>query len=490
MQPAPTESSPAALARQAPREPGVYIMRDAAGTVVYVGKAKELRKRLASYFRPGARHGPKVAALVASAAGLEWRVVRSETEALLLEGALIKRWRPRWNVLLRDDKQFLQIRVDLDDPLPRFRLVRARTSESARYFGPFPHAPQVRRTLREIRRRFGVLGPDATPERLPDGSWRLYADARAEIQDHPVEVTEAAYRERVEAACAALEGRVKEWTDSLARDMEAAAEARDYEKAAECRDLLRALRATTERARRFLREDAPPRAAAAAAGAAAALGEALGLPPPATLECFDISHISGTLAVASMVRFADGRPDKAGYRRFRIASFVGNDDFRAMREVVGRRYARLAREGRPMPDLVVIDGGLGQVDAALRAFADAGLAPPPLIGLAKREETVVRADGSELRLPRHHEGLRLLQRLRDEAHRFANNFNAELRGRKLRESLLDEVEGLGPSRKAALLARFGSIQALRRATPEALAETPGVGPQLAARVAGLLARRA
>jgi excinuclease ABC subunit C len=139
---------------------------------------------------------------------------------------------------------------------------------------------------------------------------------------------------------------------------------------------------------------------------------------------------------------------------------------------------------------VVIDGGLGQVDAALRAFADAGLPAPALIGLAKREETVVRADGSELRLPRHHEGLRLLQRLRDEAHRFANNFNAELRGRKLRESLLDEVEGLGPSRKAALLKRFGSIQALRRATPAELAETPGVGPQLAARVAGLLARRA
>lgn len=487
MQPDPKELSPGALARQAPRQPGVYIMRDAAGTVVYVGKAKELRKRLASYFRPGARHGPKVAALVASAAGLEWRVVRNETEALLLEGSLIKRWRPRWNVLLRDDKQFLQIRVDLDEPLPRFRLVRARTSESARYFGPFPHAPQVRRTLREVRRRFGVLGPDAAPERLPDGTWRLYGDARAEIQDHPNEVTEAAYRERVEAACAALEGKVKEWTDSLQRDMEAAAEARDYERAAECRDLLRALRATTERARRFLREDAPPRAGA---DGTAALGEALGMPAPATMECFDISHISGTLAVASMVRFADGRPDKAGYRRFRIASFVGNDDFRAMREVVGRRYARLAREGRALPDLVVIDGGLGQVDAALRAFADAAVAPPALIGLAKREETVVRADGSELRLPRHHEGLRLLQRLRDEAHRFANNFNAELRGRKLRESLLDEVEGLGPSRKAALLARFGSIQALRRATPETLAETPGVGPQLAARVAELLSRRA
>jgi excinuclease ABC subunit C len=141
-----------------------------------------------------------------------------------------------------------------------------------------------------------------------------------------------------------------------------------------------------------------------------------------------------------------------------------------------------------MPDLVVIDGGIGQVDAARRAFADAKTPCPPLIGLAKREETVVGIDGSELKLPRHHEGLRLLQRLRDEAHRFANNFNAELRGQRLRESLLDEVEGLGASRKAALLAHFGSIQALRRASAEAIAETPGVGPQLAARIVARLAR--
>ncbi len=487
MQPEPADLSPGAMARQAPRDPGVYIMRDNTGTVVYVGKAKNLRVRLASYFRAGARHGPKVAALVASVARLEWHVVRSETEALLLEGNLIKRWRPRWNVLLRDDKQFLQIRVDIEDPLPRFRLVRARTSDMARYFGPFPHAPQVRKTLREVRRRFGVLGSDGEPEQLPDGRWRLYNDARAEIQDHPNEVTLEEYALRVDAACAALEGKVRDWLEGLEKDMANAAEARDYERAAGCRDLIQALRATTERARRFLREDALPRPAGD--GGLVALGEALGLAqPPALLECFDISHISGTLAVASMVRFVAGRPDKAGYRRYRIRTFEGNDDFRAMREVVGRRYARVAREGRPMPDLVVIDGGIGQVDAARRAFADAKTPCPPLIGLAKREETVVGIDGSELKLPRHHEGLRLLQRLRDEAHRFANNFNAELRGQRLRESLLDEVEGLGASRKAALLAQFGSIQALRRASAEAIAETPGVGPQLAARIVARLAR--
>jgi len=489
MQPDPPEMSLRARVRQAPREPGVYLMRDSSGRVIYVGKANLLRVRLASYFRPGARHGPKVAALVASAAAVEWHVVRSETEALLLEGRLIKRWRPRWNVLLRDDKQFLQIRVDLDDPLPRFRLVRARTSESARYFGPFPHAPQVRKTLREMRRRFGIAQGDAEPERLPDGRWRLYADARAEIQSHPNEVTEEAYRARVDAACAFLEGRVRDWAAELEAEMAEAAAARDYERAAECRDLLSAIRATTEKARRFVREDPLPRPDGGPA--LAALAAALGLAgPPSVLECFDISHISGTLAVASLARFRDGRPDRQGYRRFRIRSFEGNDDFRAMREVVGRRYSRLAREGKPGPDLVVIDGGAGQVQSALAAFADAGLTPPPLIGLAKEEETVVLPGGGEIRLPRHHEGLRLLQRLRDEAHRFANDFNAELRSRKLRESLLDEVPGLGPSRKAALLERFGSIQALRKATVDQLADTPGMGPALAARVAATLARRA
>lgn len=488
MQPERDELSPRAKARQAPREPGVYIMRDSAGTIIYIGKAKDLRARLASYFRPGARHTPKVAALVSAIVGLEWHTVRNETESLLLEGRLIKRWRPRWNVLLRDDKQFLQVRVDIDEPIPRFRLVRARTAESARYFGPFPHPTQVRRTLTEMRRRFGILLGDVDPVALGDGRWQLYSDARAEIQGRPNEVTEAEYRVRVDEACAFLDGKVRDWAKALEVEMATAAEARDYERAAECRDLLAAIRHTTERARRFLRDNPLPRSDGTPG--LAALAAALGLAaPPAVIECFDISHISGTLAVASMVRFAGGQSDKAGYRRFRIRTFEGNDDFRAMREVVGRRYERLVRENRPLPGLVVIDGGLGQVEAALRAFADAGLTPPPLIGLAKREETIVRTDGSELILPRHNEALRLLQRVRDEAHRFANDFNAELRTRKLRESLLDEVPGLGASRKATLLKAFGSIQALRKATPEALAATPGIGPQLAQRISETLARK-
>jgi excinuclease ABC subunit C len=482
------ELSPKAKARRAPHTPGVYLMKDAAGLVVYVGKAKDLKKRLASYFVPRQRLTPKVAAMMDTVADMEWHEVRSETEALLLEGKLIKRWRPRWNILFRDDKQFPQVRVDLADPLPRFRIVRARTTDSCRYFGPFPHQQAVRRTLNEMRKKFGILLADSNPVAQPDGTWKLYDDARSEIQKHANIVTVEAYAARVAEACAFLEGKVDDWGEQVEAEMRQAAAARDYEKAASLRDLLDALRRTTEKSRRFLRENPLPRRDEA--GALAALAAALGLErPPATAECFDISHISGTLAVASMVRFVDGQADKSGYRRFKIKSFEGNDDFRSMQEVVGRRYTRLHEEHRAFPELVIIDGGLGQVGAALAAFKEHDLAPPPLIGLAKREETIVFPDGRELKLPRHDVGLALLMRIRDEAHRFANDFNAELRSRKLRESLLDEMPGLGPKRKAALLARFGSIQKLRKATEAEIAEVAGLSAKLAAEVKAYLEAR-
>ena len=482
------ELSPKAKARRAPHTPGVYLMKDAAGLVVYVGKAKDLKKRLASYFVPRQRMTPKVAAMMDTVADMEWHEVRSETEALLLEGKLIKRWRPRWNILFRDDKQFPQVRVDLADALPKFRIVRARTTEACRYFGPFPHQQAVRRTLNEMRKKFGILLADSTPTALPDGTWKLYDDARSEIQKHANVVTTEEYAARVTEACAFLEGKVESWGKQVEADMRKAAAERDYEKAASLRDLLDALKRTTEKSRRFLRENPLPRRDEA--GALTSLAAALGLErPPATAECFDISHISGTLAVASMVRFVDGQADKSGYRRFKIKSFEGNDDFRSMQEVVGRRYTRLHEEHRAFPELVIIDGGLGQVGAALAAFKEHDLVPPPLIGLAKREETIVFPDGRELKLPRHDVGLALLMRIRDEAHRFANDFNAELRSRKLRESLLDEMPGLGPKRKDALLEHFGSIQKLRKATAAEIAEVAGLSDKLAGEVKAYLEAR-
>jgi excinuclease ABC subunit C len=198
---------------------------------------------------------------------------------------------------------------------------------------------------------------------------------------------------------------------------------------------------------------------------------------PQGIECSDISHISGTFVVASIVRFTGGRPDKANYRRFKIQGNIANDDYRAMEQVVGRRYRRLADEKKPMPELVVIDGGRGQVAAALKAFIAADLEPPALVGIAKERETIVFPDARlPLNLPLDHPGLQLLQRIRDEAHRFANSFNADLRSKRIRESVLDEFPGMGPLRRRALLAHFGSIDRLRAASAKDIAEAPGFGP--------------
>ena len=205
------------------------------------------------------------------------------------------------------------------------------------------------------------------------------------------------------------------------------------------------------------------------------------------MECFDISHISGTFVVASMVRFTDGRPDRDQYRRFSIKSFIGNDDFKAMEEVVGRRYRRLIAEKKMFPDLVVIDGGRGQIAAALKSFVLLDCPPPALIGLAKKHETIIFPDArAPLNLPLGHPGLNLLQRLRDEAHRFANTYNADLRSRKIRESILDDCPGLGEKRKAALLAHFGSIDKLRAATAAQIAGVPGFGSKFAIALHSLL----
>ncbi len=478
--------------RHLPHRPGVYLMKDRVGTVLYVGKAKDLKKRVSTYFQPSRKRQiaqPKVTAMIGLVHDVETIEVKSETEALLLEGRLIKEYRPKYNTDFTDNKQFLLVRVDINAELPRFRLTRNRKDDGARYFGPFVHAGLLRKTLAQMRVKFGILLGDASPVRLPDGRWLRYDDARAEIYRATEPVSSEEYREKVEEACGFLDGKSREWLAKLKERMAAAAEARDYEKAAELRDQVQAMEATLERARRFTRTTLPlPDAPAQAMGA---LQAALGLPElPRHMECFDISHISGSFVVASMAYFADGKPDRAQNRRYRIKSFVGNDDFRAMEEVVGRRYLRLKNEGRRFPDLVVIDGGQGQVHAAMKAFLFHELEMPPLIGLAKKEETIIFADGREpLNLPHHDPGLRLLQRLRDESHRLANSYNAQLRSRRIRETILDEFEGLGPVRRKALLDHFGSLERLRKAAPEDLQQVEGIGPKLAAALHAFLRRQ-
>ncbi|MEZ5412938.1 MAG: excinuclease ABC subunit UvrC [Opitutaceae bacterium] len=474
--------------RALPDRPGVYLMKDRLGRIIYVGKAKSLKKRVSSYFQRGRARTisqPKVRAMIDIIHDLETIEVKSEPEALLLEGRLIKQWKPRYNTDFTDDKRFLLVRVDFAQELPRFALTRIRKDTRSRYFGPFAHSGLLRKTLAQMRRQFGVLLGDSTPQKLPDGRWQLYDDVRQEIYGQENIITVEAYRQRVEAACEFLDGKSREWLETLRTEMQTAAEKLNFEKAAELRDVIAALEGTLKRARRFERDRTMLRVDNEAL---AALQTELKLAaPPAHMECFDISHISGTFVVASMVHFTDGKPDKDQYRRFRIKSFIGNDDFRAMEEVVGRRYRHLAEENKPMPDLIVIDGGRGQIGAALKAFFAIGVEPPALIGLAKKHETIIFPDErAPLNLSINHPGLNLLQRLRDEAHRFANTYNADLRSKKIRESVLDDIPGLGPKRRAALLAHFGSIDRLRAAGITEIAEAGGIGPRFAAELHRLL----
>ncbi|MEN9841444.1 MAG: hypothetical protein RL376_1244, partial [Verrucomicrobiota bacterium] len=350
--------------RRLPDKPGVYLMKDRLGRILYVGKAKALKKRVSSYFTPSRAQTvhPKIRALIGLIHDFDTIEVKSEPEALLLEGKLIKQWKPRYNTDFIDDKRFLLVRVDLTETLPRFRLTRLRKEDHSRYFGPFAHSGLLRKTLAQMRRQFGVLLGDATPQKLPDGRWQLYDDVREELYGAENLVAPEDYRPRVDAACAFLEGKSREWLATLRDEMQTAAEKQNFEHAAELRDIVFALEKTLEKTRKFERDQPLVTTDEAAL---TALGQALALDPaPRTMECFDISHISGTYCVASMVRFSEGRPDKAQYRRFQIQSFIGNDDFRAMEEVVGRRYRRLAEEGKALPDLVVIDGGRGQIAAA------------------------------------------------------------------------------------------------------------------------------
>ena len=475
--------------RALPDGPGVYLMKDRLGRIIYVGKAKNLKKRVASYFQPGRaralRHQPKIRTLIEMITDLEILEVKSEPEALLLEGKLIKQWRPKYNTDFTDDKRFLLVRLDFEAALPRFVLTRFRKDTRSRYFGPFVHSGLLRKTLASMRQQFGILLGDTTPKKISADTWQLYDDVRAELSVWPNVVTAGEYRSRVVAAGEFLDGKSREWLATLRAAMTARAAKQEFEKAAELRDVVLALEQTLARTRKFTRDLTKGRPDE---DGLRQLQEALGLEaPPVHLECFDISHISGTFVVASLVHFTDGRPDRDQYRRFAIKSFIGNDDFKAMEEVVARRYRRLIAEQKAFPDLVVIDGGRGQIGAALKAFVGLACMPPPLIGLAKKMETIIFPDERKpLNLPLNHAGLNILQRLRDEAHRFANTYNADLRSRKIKESILDDFPGLGPVRRAALLAHFGTLAKLRAATAAEISAVPGFGGKLAAELQAYL----
>ncbi len=518
---------------EVPHKPGVYLMRDRLGRVIYVGKARDLRKRLSHYFTPSrqTRGDLKTRALIDSIWDFDVHEVKNEAESLLLEGKLIKEYRPKYNVSFRDDKRFLMLRVRLEDPFPRFDLVRLRKEDGAKYFGPFAHSGALRRTLEWVNKEFGLRS--CRPLRPGESDYKHCHDDVIRNCSAPCigKITQEEYRERVEKACEFLQGQSKELVAMLEAEMEKAASKLNFEKAAELRDSIDSLKKTLKPARRFRRGRGAPSALRPLEDLGE-LGEVLHLPhPPYLMECFDISNISNTHCVASMVRFKDGVPDNANYRRYRIRTVEGQDDFASMAEVVRRRYSRILLEARKrfgdvdseetqenpleairrlervragaeeggskgetryvtLPDLIIVDGGKGQLGVAMTELQRLGLHEMPVIGLAKEREEIFRPGVPEpLVLPHEMGALKLLQRIRDEAHRFANGYHQLLMKRRMEESILDDCPGVSSSRKKLLLEKFGSVARLRKADPVEIASLAGIGKGLAAEIAEFLRTR-
>ena len=466
--------------------PGVYVFRNSSGEVIYVGKARSLRKRLSSYFRPSAvaRADPKVRALINSIASYEVFPVKTESEALLLESRFIKEYAPRYNVSLRDDKRFLLICVDPTETFPRLRLTRLRKDDGRVDFGPFPRAGALRQTLRQVAAHVGLRTCSArlpTPETRRRCIHRSFSQCSCPCTG---KVTAAEYASRLDAAYSILRGETSAFVDHVRTEVRRLAGLRRFEDAAHLRDVLENLKAVcSPHDRRFsasIIQTGKPTDAGLLE-----LQELLSLAsPPRVIECFDISNIGGRLAVGSMVCFRDGRPSPRDYRRYRVRAPEPTDDAGMLRHVVARRYQRVCREGLPVANLVVIDGGRTQLAAATDALALAGMSVPAVLALAKkREEVYVVGRDLPLLLARTHPALRLLQALRDEAHRFALSYHRQLRRRRIRESVLCEVSGVGPKRQALLLGAFGSLRGLAAATPEQIAVgVPGLGLSLARQI--------
>ena len=475
--------------RDLPDAPGCYLMRDRRGRIIYVGKAASLRKRVQSYFRDATMRSadPKLRGLVHTVEDLEWIVVRSEAEAILTEGKLIKDYRPRYNVAFRDDKRFLVLRVNVQDPLPQIRASRIRREDGARYFGPYASSASARAALDFAEKTFGLR---KCRPRLPgEADHRHCIDDIVRYCSAPCigKVSAEEYRRRVDMACEFLNGDRPEYLKDLREAMTQAAEAREFERAAALRDSLRLLEAAVKRRVRL--PSSPELRREEGRAGTDELQRALALPqPPHVIEAFDISNISGTHAVASMVCSEDGMPLRNRYRSFRIRTVQGADDPAMMAEVIGRRYSRVKAEGAALPDLVLVDGGVTQLGAAVRELQRLGLPGLPVAGLAKQFEEI-HATGRKdpLCLPRDSHALKLLQAIRDEAHRFALTYHRRLRARRIRESALDDIPGIGTKRKAQLLERFGSVQRLRGASEEEIAGVPGVGSRMAAEIRRALA---
>ena len=471
-----------------PKAPGVYFHKDATGEIIYVGKAAVLRNRVRQYFQKSRTRDPKTDVLVSEIVDTDWMVVESEIEALFLEAEMIRRYMPRYNILLRDDKAMAYIRIDYDSEYPTVSTTRRPLDDGARYFGPYPSLSSVRVALKLLRRVF------------PYATRRIPGQKRATLHYHlgldpgleEGRTTLEEYRANLRRLMAYIEGKRVTIIRELEKDMKQAAKAQDFEQAARIRNQLMALERLSKQVvfsdKEFMDISKDH--------ALNELVELFGLEKfPQRIEGYDISHMSGSDVVASMVVFTNGVSDKAEYRKFKTRRDV-NDDFGNMHETLTRRLSQKNLKAWGKPSMVLIDGGKGQLDAAIRARDEADCTVP-FIGLAKREEQIVIKNGASnitlnetylhklggfstvsedftlVSLPHSANLVKLLQRIRDESHRFAISYHTTLARKAQTASLLDEIPGIGPATRKKLLKSFGSMKGIGEASQTELAVVLG-----------------
>lgn len=462
-----------------PKQPGVYLYKNKSGQIIYVGKAAVLRNRVRQYFQKSRALDPKTDALVAEIADVEWITVESEMDALFLEAELIRRYMPRYNILLRDDKSTAYVRITYKSNHPTVTITRRPLDDDAQYFGPYFNAGSVRRALYYLRRAFPYSTHTGNiPKRA---CLQYHLGLCPGIEENKTSLSD--YRSTLKKLMAYLTGERVKLVKAIEADMNKAAKAKDFENAARLRNQLFALKGLTKQIIFSDREFMDLSKDEGLAG----LAEILGLDkPPQRIEGYDISHMSGTDNVASMVVFANGLPNKAAYRKFKMR-LPGNNDFGHMREAISRRLGEKNVKDWGLPDLFLIDGGKGQLASAIAARDEMGLAHIPMIGLAKREEEIVidpefsnvklnqemvnklqaGQTTSErfilVRLPHSHPTVKLLQRIRDESHRFAVSYHTVLKRQRQTSSFLDDIPTIGPLTRKKLLRTFGSMKGVMQA---------------------------
>ncbi|HEX7963538.1 MAG TPA: excinuclease ABC subunit UvrC [Candidatus Saccharimonadales bacterium] len=472
-----------------PKEPGVYFHKDAGGEIIYVGKAARLNNRVRQYFQKSRARDPKTEALVAEIHDTDWMVVESEIEALFLEAEMVRRYMPRYNILLRDDKSLSYIRIDYDSDYPTVTTTRRPLDDGARYFGPYLSTLSVRTALKSLRRVFPFATKRTPNQKRATLYYHLGLDPGLEEGKTSLEE----YRKNLRRLIAVIEGKRHNIERDLEKDMNRAARGQDFELAARLRNQLFALQNLSKQVifsdKEFLDISKDH--------ALTELVDLLGMPKfPARIEGYDISHMQGTDVVASMVVFANGVSDKGEYRKFKTRK-DHNNDFYNMHETIKRRLSEKNVKAWGKPSLVLIDGGKGQLDAAIRARDEMGCSNIPFIGLAKREEQIVIQHGKSgvtlneqvmrklsgfktdtedftlVNLPHSTNLVKLLQRIRDESHRFAVAYHSVLKVKRQTSSHLDDVPGIGPATRKKLLRVFGSLKGVKEASETEIAAVVG-----------------